>query len=499
MEPVSTLEPPEPAAVWWQDIGLSGDPFLTNRGVYHIPTDKFDSIIVSTPFVQSFTDRTTRAPESFFSQTTMVVGPYGSGKSTLLDVIERRASPRGIIPILIELTPTPSTPGLLESFFSQIGESLGEAFPDTFGGQPSRPTESADAMGACVQDMKSSLGRHPTTLGFYIFVDGLHKPDTYRAQTFEFLQHLQTFQERLERSKVPAGLFLAGLPSWAEHVRGDPALSGSISDLADMPSLAVEHAVEAVVSRITTYAEPGKSPPQIVRLPLRRSFEVISERLGRAPTFREYLDDVKSRLVARDYESVGISITLHLETIQAVQSAFESSPISGALRRILDPQLHSHAFRSAVRTILPAMVSEEGIPESSTLFSRNIGAFYTLRREGLIVKRWDRSRGGVVWHLAESVIPVLQRLETEEEVLPTEALGALFVEASGLAPAETTSIYGSALRQLKEMANKWRSSWDSIATYVESQRERFVRFLTSWIPRQASRFRSRRFAPRQWT
>jgi len=468
------------AAIWWEDIGLSSDPFLTNRGVYHIPTDKFESIVVHTPFISELTERVSSATSSFFSQTVLILGRYGSGKSTLFDILERRASPRGVIPLVVTLSPTPSTPGLLESFFSQIGERLGEAFPDTFGGLPVRPQEAADETSACIRAMQSAIDAHPTTTGFYIFIDGLHRPDTYRPQTFEFIQYLQTFEERLERGRVHCGFFIAGLPDWRRHLAGDSALSGSITETKTIPELEVENAVEAVVRRITSYAQPGTAPPQIVRLPLRRGFEVLQQRLGTAPNFREYLDDVKSRLVARDYESVGISITLHLETIQSVKSAFEQSSLSAAYQRLIDPSQHSEAFRRAVRTILPTMASQEGIPEASTVFVRNIGAFYTLYREGFIVKRWDRGRGGVVWHIAESLIPILQQLETDEEVLPTEALEALFVDSRAARPAEAASIYGSSLRQLREMANAWRLSWDSIAEFIESA-ERRVRAISQSI------------------
>jgi hypothetical protein len=476
---VSVPPPQVPAALWWQDIGLGSDPFLTNRGIYHIPKDKFESIVVETPFIKQFSDRIARSPTSLFSQAVMILGRYGSGKSTLFDILERKASPRGIIPLTVSLSPTPSAQGLLESFLTQLGERLGETFPDTFGGLPVRPEETADEMGTCIQAMKSAMKTHKTTIGFYILIDGLHKPDVFRSQTFEFVQYLQTFEERLDRDAVPCGIFIAGLPDWNEQLVSSAATKGSVSEVATIPELSVETAVEAVVRRISSFVVPGTTPPQIIRLPLRRGFEVLRDRLGVTPNFRDYLDDVKARLVARDYASVGVSITLHLETIQAVKSAFEASPLKAAYQRLMDPNQHSSSFRAAIKAILPAMVSQEGVAESSGMFSRNVGAFYVLRREGFIVKRWDASRGGVVWHLAESVIPLLQQLETSDEVLPTEALEALFVDERAAPPAEAGSIYGSVLRQLKEMANSWKGSWETVAELVDTAERRIRQIANS--------------------
>lgn len=473
-------ESPVPAAVWWQDIGLSSDPFLTNRGIYHIPKDKFDSIVVETEFIRRFSDRIAKSARSFFSQAVLILGRYGSGKSTLFDILERKASSKGIIPLLVELSPTPSAPGMLENFFSQLGAGLGEAFPDTFGGQPVHPSESADEMGACIQAMKAALKGHSTTIGYYILVDGLHKPDIFRTQTYEFLQYLQTFEERLDRGSVPCGFFIAGLPAWSDEISAMPAVKGSISEIAPIPDLEVENAVEAVVRRISSFALPGTPPPQILRLPLRRGFQVLKERLRAAPTFRDYLDDVKARLVARDYASVGLSINLHLETIQAVKQTFEDSPLRAAYNRLMDPKLHSGTFRNALKLILPAMVSQGGIPETASIFTRNIGAFYVLRSEGFIVKRWDEPRGGVVWHIAESVIPLLKQLEAEQEVLPSEALEALFVDSRVLPPVEAGSIYGSVLRQLRDMATTWKGTWDRVTEYVDNA-ERKIREISNSV------------------
>ena len=335
-----------PLVAWWQDLGLESDPFFSNKALHRIPKSKFDSVVVQTPFVKEFIDKIARDPTAYFSQAIVVLGEYGSGKSTLFELLEYRSATGGILPLFITLSPNPSVSNLVSRFVTQLGEGLGSAYPELFDHLPVRPHESPDDFGACISAMKAGLTQHSSNSGYYVFVDGLHLPDTFRRQSLEFLQHLQTFQERCARSSVPVAIFVAGIPSWSEDIAGFPGLSGAISEVTTIPPISAENAVEAVIRRLLSFTPPGVEPPEIVRLPLRRGFDVLAERLRRPPTFRQYLEDVRGRLVARDYASVGISISVHLETISEVQRAFSESALGPAYSRLNSPGNHS-PFRTA--------------------------------------------------------------------------------------------------------------------------------------------------------
>ena len=133
---------------------------------------------------------------------------------------------------------------------------------------------------------------------------------------------------------------------------------------------------------------------------------------------------------------------------------------------LTSPAQHTAGFRVALREILPAICNQQGVAESSALFRRYHREFSGLRGEGFIVNRFNPARGGVLWHLSENVVSVLQRLEEKEDVLPSEALSVLFTDSQAARPREAASVYGAALHQMHDLAQRWRSSWDEVAGLV---------------------------------
>ena len=112
-----------------------------------------------------------------------------------------------------------------------------------------------------------------------------------------------------------------------------------------------------------------------MREPLRHAFQVLTGRLHRPPTFRDYLDHVRDKFTSRDYAGVGLSLSLHTETIELVQNYMMQSNLGDRYSNLIDPSQHSLNFRLAVKTILPDIFINHGITETNPLFKNNKGAF----------------------------------------------------------------------------------------------------------------------------
>jgi len=329
-----------------------------------------------------------------------------------------------------------------------------------------------DEIGLCIRVMEGAA-RSAASKGFLICVDGLHKPETYLKQSLEFLQHLQSFQERLSHAKIPCGILVAGSPAWETEILSNPSLSGSFYGMEKVPPLAEESAVESVVRRIHSFVPSGKPRPTIVKAPLRRAFGVLSKRLLRPPTFRDYLDHVRNRFIARDYASVGISLALHTETIETVQREVANSPLGISYGRLSDPKQHTGNFRRALKIILPEVYVRKGIPESDTLFQANKGAFYLLRKEDFIVPRANvGNKRELVWHLSQKVVELLQKSYEEHKIPPEDALEAMFSDRIVSLPQEAETIYGHIRKQLEIMIPSWRPGWPEVTDLLEKANAR---------------------------
>ena len=452
--------------VWWEELGMEGDPFSSNQGLVGIPPAKYDDIVVQTPFVKSYLKKVESTPEDLLGKTIVVIGEFGSGKTTLFQLIGTKAGVQGLFPVFAIISPDVSVARLTHQLVSQIDVKMREAFPYFGGGSEPGSTATLDDIGACIQIMNAAR-QTAKIRGFVILVDGLHKSETYRRQSMEFLQHLQNLQERLSASGLNCGILVAGSLAWETELRTNPSLSGSFYRIDRVPPLSEESAIESVVRRIVSFVPPGRDTPTIVRERLREAFRVISKRLYRPPTFRDYLDHVRDRLHSRCYSEVGITVALHIETMDRIRREMGTSPLGSGFARLADRKSHSTAFRQALRHILPEIYFMGGISESDRLFVRNKGAFYLLRKEGFIVPRRSGNGRSLVWHLSPYLVEFLQRIQDAQKVPASDALEALFSDPVESLPREPYTIYGSVIKEFPTMAASWRASWPEIADLIE--------------------------------
>jgi hypothetical protein len=458
----------EDLTVWWKELGLTSDPFSSNRGLSDIPKSKYDDVVVRTPFVQSYVDRIERQPDSFFGKTIVVLGEFGSGKTTLFQLVGAKAATRGLLPILMSLHPDVSVSRLTNQLIGQLHEALVQTYPHLADHGISGPTEVPDEIGRAIQSLSEAARRASTTRGFLLFVDGLHKTEAYLKQSIEFLSQLQTLQERFELRGLKVGILVAGSGRWETELTANPALSGSFYKLDTIPALAEDQAVEAVIRRIRSFSSPTGTPPTIIREPLRSAYRILADRLLRSPTFRDYLDHVRDRFIARDYLTVGVSIRLHAETVKAARALIDSDPLAQTYRNLTNPSLYGPLVREGIRKVLPELCARKGIPVTDPIVDRFEGSFVALRRQGWVVSLLDKGSRRPTLHLTEPVVRFLRKAqEPPSRIMAIQALEAIFTELKDVTPGETKSIYGPIIQQMETMAATWRAGLPDTADLVE--------------------------------
>ena len=94
-------EPEKRSTLWWKEIGLLGDPFPTYTGLDQIPPDKYDDVVVLTPFFRRYIQEANKHPGMLIGKTILIGGEFGSGKTTLLQYLSAAMGRHGVMPVRV--------------------------------------------------------------------------------------------------------------------------------------------------------------------------------------------------------------------------------------------------------------------------------------------------------------------------------------------------------------------------------------------------------------
>jgi hypothetical protein len=465
-----TISDDSEPVVWWKNLGLEGDPFINNKGLFGIPTEKYEDVVVQTPFVKSYLNRIRESPEDLLDKTIILLGGWGSGKTTIFQITGHIAGKSGFLPILVWITPVHNLDKYSSQLVSQITSTICSSYPLRIQLEQSRMNLGYDEIGHCINAMQIAL-RSSKTKGFLIFIDGLHKTSTYLRESLEFIQQIQNIQERIISNGIKCGIIVAGDLDWETETefKFNPTLSGSHFSVEKIPPLSEDAAVEAVIRRINSFLPAGAPRPTIEISRFRQAFRIQSTRLFRTPTFRDFLDHVKKRLTAGEFSEMGISISLHTEVVEFVRLEILKTSLADGYVELSRKEGHSESFRKVIRKILPMIYlnGKNGITESDLLFKYNIGAFFLLRKGGFITPHRSSSRLELAWFLSPELINFLENLRERNNMMPQDILSALFSDPIKTISKETESYYGDLKKILREMSATWRSGWPEISTILE--------------------------------
>ncbi len=458
-------ESKEPSSTpWWKDIGLEGDPFPSNQGLTGIPLEKYDDVVVQTPFFKHYLDAARKAPDALLGKTILIVGEYGSGKTTLFQYLATCVADSRILPVNVILNPHPSVANLTSSMLGQLTSDLSESYAARFDYDPRRDILAKDQY-LFAADLFKELQTKGITDGFLVLVDGLHKGSTYLEPVLEFLQQIQNVQEFFDRHGIRIGFLIAASPLWEKELVRIPSLSGSFYRKDGIPALTEDAAIEAVERRIRSFVSDLSRAPRIRRDNLRLAFKLLSERLPRPLTFRDFLDHVRERLESRNYEEVGLSVALHLETVDAVHGFLQQTKISRNYLALWNEIRQEPMLRSACQKTLLEIVLRRGISERDMVFKKNHGALYLLRKHRLIVQRkfgpdWFK------WTLSPDFLDSLLFISRKLGIPLDVVVRAAFEEEAAAKAAEAERIYGGPLATLSELVNAWKDSWPDIVVLL---------------------------------
>jgi energy-coupling factor transporter ATP-binding protein EcfA2 len=457
---------------WWKRLGFPQNPFETNQGLSGISENRYEDVIVKTPLVREYSKEFSNNPEIFSGKTIMLIGDFGSGKTTIFQYLSYLATAHGLLPLLIILNPTQSVSTLTDVFLEEVIESLSESFVTMRKYDPRSERPTGNISRYALELFKELQKESPH--GFLVFIDGLHKSDAYLPQVLEFLKQIQNIQEYISTKGVKIGFFIAGSPLWESELERKPSLSGSYYRKDNVPVLTEEYAVEAIEKRISLYPSGNIQPITIDKSALRQTFKVLSERLKKGVTFRDFLDHIRERLEVNQFEEIGLSVRIHIETVDAVRASLRTTSLANNINALLNEIVVSPQLRIASQKITP-FILKSGVSEDQAIFKSNRGVFYLLMKYDIIVQRKVESGVSFRWYFSSEFINTLIGISQRLKLTPYRILAAMFEEETLTKEQETTSIYASSVNLLRDLVSTWKDSFPNIANLLSQCKEGIIR------------------------
>lgn len=450
---------------WWQALGLTQNPFETNQGLYWLSKDKYDDVVVQTPLIKRYVDDIKRNPDSFSNKTIILVGEFGSGKTTVFQYLTNPAAVAGLLTINVIMNPSPSVSNLTNIFLEQLLDNLSEVYFQIYHIDPRAKRPSGNLYIDCLELLRL-LGTDAPK-GFLVFVDGLHKSDSYFEQVLEFLKQLQNVQEYFANKSIKLGSIVAGSRLWENEFNKRPSLSGSFYRIDSIPPLTEELAVEAVKKRISSFSTGNDEAISIEESGLKQAFKILSERLRKEITFRDYLDHIRERLEMNKFAEIGLTVKVHVETVDVVRASMKRSPVSNQYLSLLSDVETSLKLREALQLVLTS-IYRQGASEKDQIYLNYKSIFILLKKHDLLIQKKSITGPAFKWHLSDEFMRTVVQICDNLQLKPGRVLFAAFEQETLSQSSEAETIYGGVLKTINDLVNSWTDSFPEIVYLLKN-------------------------------
>jgi|Deesub1362A_J573_1020465.scaffolds.fasta_scaffold06451_3 hypothetical protein len=460
-EPIP-IDQREGKLLWWEKLGLVDDPFPTKYGLNRIPEDRYEEIVVKTKIFDIYLQTISYRPEELFGKTIIIAGQFGSGKTTLFQYIAHKLSALSIYPIMAILDPIDDPEMIRRNMYSAIYDEISEALRMRCSIDPRARAVNIDKSN--IVALLDHLKEKCSLKGYLLTIDGLHKAETTLDSSLEFVKQLQNFHEYLDSKGINIAILVAASPYWKRKLTHDPSYSGSYYRIDEIPPITFEDAYTLLEKRFKSYMREETTVPIFFnKRAIEFAYNYLSDKLGGNVYFRDFIDYILPRLEKGEYEEAGISVSIDMDALQNIDELLKKSVIKESYLIYRNNTEEKPTLRKACVRVLESIYKNNFSLEEDELFFKNKGAFWLLRKCGLI-QRVKINKGKVAWGLSKDFLAALESLN--ERGFPPEIIFRSFGMDIKSVPKKKDK-EDTRLAVVDNILATWESEWPEIVPLMQ--------------------------------
>ncbi len=237
---------------WFLQIDLKDDPFPSQDGLYLIPKENYETIVLKTQIYNKYIEILEQNPKLILNKSIVIYGDFGCGKTTFFDYLSYHLLLNNIQPIRIILNAKPSLLTLHQDFNESLFNELA-SYISKYSTDPRGSIEKINQYS--ILSLFERIKNDREQKGFVIFLDGLHKSQDQKSTALNFLIELQNILEFYRRKEISLTIFIAGSLEWRDKISISKKFSGSIFTLEKMDALNAKQSYEMLKRRFAVFSK----------------------------------------------------------------------------------------------------------------------------------------------------------------------------------------------------------------------------------------------------
>jgi hypothetical protein len=405
---------------WWQDLGLSRDPFPVQDGLSMFSKDLYDKIIYKNKLIQEYISKLNSNKEKILNKGILIIGDYAVGKTTFFDYLSYHLVKNKIIPIRLTFFHSNVEVFLYSAEFqTKLFNDLKKIYFNEF-------NIVYDINEPTIDNCKDLMNQISTKgWDFMIIIDDLHKHEGKEKIVLKFLSSLQMVKNDLIRSGLKVGFMVAGRSVWKTEMDKEGALSGFFDTEPEViPEVSADSAYEVINNRLKTFSLHQNRTEFISK----KAIEKIQIDLSKKNPYihyRMFINSLIKKLRNKDFEILDHNfVNISQEELFEIKKNLRESGVYDKLNLLLK-ECDKESLKITFIQIISRIYTKEGISESDSNFKGKEYFFKKLLSKNILSKQ-KTSQNTFKWVFESKIELQFSELLVNYKYYPEEYLTAIF-------------------------------------------------------------------------